>query len=73
MGNVRVYELAKEMGLENKELLTKLAEAGLEVKSHASSLTDEDLQKFKSFGTPTEEKMPLMIRTVLSRFKYCEN
>lgn len=57
MGNVRVYELAKEMGLENKELLTKLAEAGLEVKSHASSLSDEDLQKFKSFGTPTEEKI----------------
>jgi len=57
MGNVRVYELAKEIGLENKELLAKLAEAGVEVKSHASSLTDEDLQKFESFNTPTEEKI----------------
>ncbi|HEX9777661.1 MAG TPA: translation initiation factor IF-2 [Geopsychrobacteraceae bacterium] len=57
MGNVRVYELAKEMGLENKELLAKLAEAGVEVKSHASSLSDEDLQKYKSFNTPTEEKI----------------
>ncbi|MDT8420566.1 MAG: translation initiation factor IF-2 [Desulfuromonadales bacterium] len=57
MGNVRVYELAKDMGLENKELLAKLADAGIDVKSHASSLSDEDLQKFKSFNTPTEEKI----------------
>jgi len=57
MGNVRVYELAKEMGLENKELIAKLADAGIDVKSHASSLSDEDLHKFKSFNTPTEEKI----------------
>ncbi|PLX86401.1 MAG: translation initiation factor IF-2 [Desulfuromonas sp.] len=57
MGNVRVYELAKEMGLENKDLLAKLEEAGVTVKSHASSLTEEDLQTFKSFNTPTEEKI----------------
>ena len=57
MGKVRVYELAKKMGLENKELLAKLAEAGVEAASHSSSLSDEDLQKFESFNTPTEEKI----------------
>ncbi len=57
MGKLRVYELAKNMGLENKELLAKLAEAGIDAASHASSLGEDDLQKFESFNTPTEEKI----------------
>ncbi len=57
MGKLRVYELAKNLGLENKELLAKLADAGVEVASHASSLSDEDLQKFKAFNNPAEEKI----------------
>lgn len=57
MGKVRVYELAKDLGLENKELLTKLADAGIEVASHASSLSDEDLQAFNAHNKPPEEKI----------------
>jgi len=57
MGKIRVHELAKKMGLENKELLTKLAEAGIDVASHSSSLSDEDLQKFEAFNNPPEEKI----------------
>jgi len=57
MGTKRVYELAKEMGLENKELLAKLEEAGIEVSSHSSSLTDEDLAAFQSSTTPTAENV----------------
>lgn len=57
MGKLRVYELAKDLGIENKELLAKLADAGVEVASHASSLSDEDLQKFKASNNPPEEKI----------------
>jgi translation initiation factor IF-2 len=57
MGKVRVYELAKNMGLENKELLTKLAEAGIEVSSHSSSLADEDVQKLNDFINPPKQKI----------------
>lgn len=57
MGTKRVYELAKEMGLENKELLAKLAEAGIEAKSHSSSLSEEDVAAFNRSLTPTEEKI----------------
>ncbi|MFO7764808.1 MAG: translation initiation factor IF-2 [Pelovirga sp.] len=57
MVKVRVYELAKKLGIENKELLAKLAEAGVDVASHASSLSDEDLQKFESFNRPVKEKV----------------
>ncbi|MEA3544083.1 MAG: translation initiation factor IF-2 N-terminal domain-containing protein, partial [Thermodesulfobacteriota bacterium] len=57
MGKVRVYELAKKMGLENKDLLAKLAAAKIEVSSHSSSLADEDLRKFEDFINPPEEKL----------------
>ena len=57
MGKVRVYELAKNMGLDNKDLLAKLAEAGIEVKSHSSSLSEEELQQFQAFNNPPEEKI----------------
>ncbi len=57
MGKVRVYELAKNMGLENKELLAKLEDAGIEVSSHSSSLAEEDLQKFEDFINPPQQKI----------------
>ncbi len=57
MGKVRVYELAKKMGLENKELLEKLTAAGIEAASHSSSLSEEDVQKFETFLNPPEEKI----------------
>jgi len=57
MGKVRVHELAKKMGLESKELLGKLDEAGISVSSHSSSLSEEDLQKFEDFNHPPEEKV----------------
>ncbi|WP_020675937.1 translation initiation factor IF-2 [Geopsychrobacter electrodiphilus] len=57
MGTKRVYELAKEMGLENKELLAKLEEAGIEGKSHSSSLSDDELAALTHSKTPTEEKI----------------
>lgn len=57
MVKVRVYELAKKMGLENKELLAKLADAGVDVVSHASSLSNEDIKKFEAFSNPSREKI----------------
>ncbi len=39
--SVRVYELAKELGLSNKELLSRLKELKVEVASHSSSLNDK--------------------------------
>ncbi len=44
---MRVYELAKELHIENKELIAKLKEMGFDVKSHASSLTDVQVRKAK--------------------------
>ena len=38
-------ELAKELGLESKELIKKAKEVGIEVTSHLSSLEEEQIQK----------------------------
>lgn len=41
MGNVRIYDLAKEFGLKSKELADKLSAMGYPILSHSSSVDDE--------------------------------
>ena len=48
MSKKRVYELAKELGLENKELITRLEKIGIAVKSHSSTLDDADLERIQA-------------------------
>ena len=43
MSKLRVYELAKELNKTNKEMLAMLKEKGIEVASHMSTLSDEQL------------------------------
>ncbi len=57
MGKTRVYELAQKLGLDNKVLLDRLQEAGVDAKSHMSVLEDEDLRKFEAASTPTVERI----------------
>ncbi len=48
MAKIRVYELAKKLNLTNRALLAKLKALDIEVKSHMSSLEDEDISKVKA-------------------------
>ena len=48
MSKKRVYELAKELGLENKELIARLEKIGIAVRSHSSTLEDGDMQRIQS-------------------------
>jgi len=41
MSRIRVYELAKEVGMSSKDLTDKLAELGYDIKGHSSSVDDE--------------------------------
>ncbi len=43
MTKKRVYELAKELGIENKELISRLEKLGIAVKSHSSTLEDNEV------------------------------
>ena len=47
MGKIKLYELAKDLDLTSKELLEKAVEMGIAVKSHLSSLEDEDVERLK--------------------------
>ncbi len=52
---IRVYELARDIGLPNKELLARIKSLGIEVNNHMSSLTLDQVEKVKSEvgeGTP---------------------
>ena len=46
---VRVHEIAKELGIDSKEVVTKAAEMGLVVKSASSSVSMEDAEKIANF------------------------
>ena len=45
MKKVRIYEYAKEVGKQSKDLITVLKDANIEVSNHMSMLTEEGLAK----------------------------
>lgn len=47
MSNVRVYELSKDLNKSNSEILNVAKGLGISVKSHASSITEEEAQKIR--------------------------
>ena len=56
MGKIKLYELAKEMNVSSKDLLEKAKKLGIELKSHLSVVTDEDVKKLKENNNETENK-----------------
>ena len=48
MKKVRIYEYAKEVGKQSKDLITVLKDASIEVSNHMSMLTEEGLAKLDS-------------------------
>ena len=54
--NKRVYDIAKELGLSNKEVLDKLAKLDIKVASHSSALTQDQVNTLKnSLKTPSSD------------------
>ena len=52
-GKVRIYELSKELAqenpaIENKDILTICEDLGIAVKSHSSTISDEDAERIRS-------------------------
>ena len=72
---MRVYEIAKEVGIPNKELLAKIRALGLEVNNHMSSLNADDVARIKKSlerersmaGQSPQETHKLSTGTVLRR------
>ena len=62
MSKKRLYEIAKELGKESKEVVARAKELGLDVKSHSSSVEEVVAAKiaasFKPAATPKAEEKP---------------
>ena len=72
MGKIRVYELARELNIKNKELLEKLSNMAIKVGSHMSSLDDEAVAEVKAnlLGNKTDVVEVTRIKpTVIRRRK----
>ena len=55
MKKVRIYEYAKEIGKQSKDLITVLKDANIEVSNHMSMLTEEGLAKLDSIFKKQEQ------------------
>lgn len=58
MSKMRVHELAKELTIDSKDLVAKARELGMEVKSHMSTLEEEQVETLRSavsLGDPPAE------------------
>ena len=65
MSKKRLYEIAKELGKESKEVVARAKELGLEVKNHASSVEAAAAEKIvASFkpATPKQKQQPLRLK-----------
>lgn len=67
MSKIRVYELAKMLGISNKDLLTMLEDLGIEAKTHMSSidndvaqLIEEAIHDKKTQQPPIAERLSLI-------------
>ena len=47
--NIRVSELAKELGITSKEVIEKFAQLQINVKSHSNIVTPLQVKKLKEF------------------------
>jgi len=63
MATIRVYELAKEMGMNSKELQEKLQALGLPIKNHMSTIPKKEVNRIKAMvlnymGDPAAKPIP---------------
>ena len=66
-GKVRIYELSKELNLDNKELLAICDQLNIAVKSHSSTITESDAKRIRAaaekLAATTTQIMPKQDRS----------
>ena len=72
MAKIRVYELARDLNMTNKNLIDKIREMDVTIKSHMSSLDESTVDQIKArlYGPKSEEVIETRIKpTVIRRRK----
>ena len=71
MSKKRLYEIAKELGKESKDVVARAKELGLDVKSHSSSVEEAAASKivasFKTAPAPKVESKPVAPKPVVTK------
>ncbi|NJN72042.1 MAG: translation initiation factor IF-2 [Limnothrix sp. RL_2_0] len=56
-GKVRIYELSKELSLDNKDILEICERLSIAAKSHSSTITEEDAIKIRASATTSSQNV----------------
>jgi hypothetical protein len=76
MAGVRVYELARDLGVPSKNLIEELRNQGIEVKSHMSTMDEETAGLVLDLYRPQETTIvapPLQQKVLLCPLTYLFN
>ncbi len=71
-GKIRIYELSRDLGLENKDVLDAASKLSIAAKSHSSSISDEEAKRIRelldkgSKGTSKPKTKPQTGKVILS-------
>lgn len=67
MGKIKIYEIAKELDLTSKEVLEMAQKLNIDVKSHMSSVEEEEAKKIKNSFSKKTEKNTKRQQTVVTK------
>ena len=70
---MKVFELAKELGVESKELLSKLESEGITLTSHLAALTDEQESVARSLFVTAKTAEPVKTSKTKAPYKFNGN
>ena len=56
LGRLRVYELARQLEMDTKELMKELADLGIEIKSHMSFIDEETVNILLEMYSKSEDE-----------------
>ncbi|MFM9109962.1 MAG: translation initiation factor IF-2 N-terminal domain-containing protein, partial [Prochlorococcaceae cyanobacterium] len=61
-GKVRIYELSRDLGLDNKDVLDAAEKLSIAVRSHSSSISDDEATRIRALiqgnGAPAAPAAP---------------
>jgi len=55
MGKIRIYEIARELNIPSKEIISRLSEMGIVVKTHSSGIDPDTAEKIRELFKPKTE------------------
>ena len=72
MAKLRVYELAKELSMESREVIRRLGKMGLELKNHMSAVDDKYADALREMVKPNAQKIEHPVKSADSFSKKAE-